>query len=52
MMDSNTRIQQLWLNKREMLAICTVFLFVHITLYKCATIITSTSMFNTNEMNS
>lgn len=51
-MDSNTQIQQLWLKKHKMLAICAVFLFVHITLYKCATIITSTSMFNTNDMNS
>ena len=52
MLDSNTQIQQLWLNMCEMLAICEVFLFVHIILYKCATIITSTFMFNTNEMNS
>jgi len=52
MMDSNTWIQNLWLNMCEMLAICAVFLFVHITLYICATIIISTSMFNTNEMNS
>jgi hypothetical protein len=52
--DSNTWILQLWLNTREMLAICAVFLFVYITLHKCATIITrtSTSMLNTNEMNS